>query len=87
MELHLVRDQVLVGQELQLPHPTSLHQLEGDVLRVGAQPAEYFVQTMMSLRRTVLRIFFLLLFHIRRTLSYPELRWHVGGGEKKKNLC
>lgn len=36
MKLHLGWDQVLVGQQLQLPHPTSLHQLEGDVLRIGA---------------------------------------------------
>lgn len=42
VELHLGWNQVLVGQELQLLHPTSLHQLEGDVLRVGAQPVEYF---------------------------------------------
>lgn len=40
MELHLGWDKVLVSQQLQLPHPTSLHQLEGDVLRVGALSAE-----------------------------------------------
>lgn len=50
MELHLGWDQVLVGQQLQLPHPTSLHQLEGDVLRVGALSAEYLIQTMLSYR-------------------------------------
>lgn len=39
VELHLSWDKVLVSQELQLPHPTSLHQLEGDMLRVRAEPA------------------------------------------------
>lgn len=46
MKLHLSWDQVLVGQQLQLPHPASLPELEGDVLRVGAQPAEYLIHTM-----------------------------------------
>lgn len=38
MELHLGRNQILVGQQLQLPHPAPFHQLQGDVLRVGTQP-------------------------------------------------
>lgn len=42
MKLHLGGDQVLMSQQLQLPHPTPLHQLEGDVLRVGTQPTKYF---------------------------------------------
>lgn len=37
VEFHLGWNQVLMGQQLQLPHPTSLHQLERDMLRVGAQ--------------------------------------------------
>lgn len=48
VELHLGWDQVLVGQKLQFPHPTSLHQLESDVLRVGAQPAEYLIHIALS---------------------------------------
>lgn len=39
MKLYFGRYQVLVGQQLQLPHPASFHQLKSDVLRVGAQPA------------------------------------------------
>lgn len=48
MELNLGRDQVLVSQQLQLPYPTSFHQLDGDVLRVGAQPAEYLIHRSWS---------------------------------------
>lgn len=46
MKLYLSWDQILVGQQLQLPHPDSLPELEGDVLRVGAQPAEDLIHTM-----------------------------------------
>lgn len=53
MKFHLGWDQVLVGQQLQLPHPTSLHQLEGDVLRVGAQPAEHFIHTMSTFFKVI----------------------------------
>lgn len=45
MKLHLGRYQVLVSQQLQLPHPASFHQLKSDVLRVGAQPAGCLIQT------------------------------------------
>lgn len=46
MKLYLSWDQVLVGQQLQLPHPDSLPELEGDVLREGAQPADDLIHTM-----------------------------------------
>lgn len=47
VELNLGWDQVLVAQKLQFPHPTSLRQLQGDVLGVAAQPAEYLIPTML----------------------------------------
>ena len=63
VELHLSWDQVLVGEKLQLPHPTSLHQLESDVLRVRAQPAEYLIHIMLSfLKRSK---YFLVIFFIQ----------------------
>lgn len=48
MKLHLGWDQVLVGQQLQLPHPAPLHQLEGDVLRVQAHPAQDVIDTVFK---------------------------------------
>lgn len=42
MKLHLGGDQVLMSQQLQLPHPNPLQQLEGNVLRVGTQPTRDF---------------------------------------------
>lgn len=41
MKLDLGRDQKLVGQQLQFPDPAPLLQLDGDVLRKGAQPAKH----------------------------------------------
>jgi len=51
MEFNLGWDQVLVSQELQFPYPTSLHQLESDVLRIRAEPAEHLIHKNSSCLR------------------------------------
>lgn len=42
VKLHLGRYEVLVGQQLQLPHPAPFRQLQSDVLRVGTEPAGWW---------------------------------------------